>query len=131
MNKKKSTYLLLFFLVICGSIYIYNKFITCNIDAVSSYSSSSNEDTNITLYINVITTYPVHDFEKCSKKIIECFKNNSFKTLRLSYPIDHRPIHLIATVYQNRKAIAKGNILFVLYYDSTNESFKIKQAIGY
>lgn len=131
MNKKKLTYLLLFFLVISGSTYIYNRFITCNTDAVSSYSSSSDEDADITLYINVITTYPVHNFEKCSKKIIECFKNNSFKTLRLSYPVEHRPIHLIATVYQNRKAIAKGNILFILYYDSTNDSFKIKQATGY
>ncbi|RGF29093.1 hypothetical protein DW106_05505 [Ruminococcus sp. AM09-18-1] len=125
MNKKNLACLLLIFVVICVSIYTYKRF-TSGIDAVSSYSSSSDEDADITLHLNVITNYPMRDFEKCSKKIIECFKNNSFKTILLSYSFEQHPTHLIATVYQNRKAIDNGNVLFVLYYDSTNDTFEIK-----
>jgi len=126
MNKKLLKCLLLIFIVICVSTYTYKIFITAGIDAVSSYSSSSDEDADITLHLNVITTYPVHDFEKCSKKIIECFKNNSFKTIRLSYSSDQHPTHLIVTVYRNRKAIDQEDVLFVLYYDSANDTFEIK-----
>lgn len=126
MNKKNITCLLLILVVICVSIYTYKRFTTSGIDAVSSYSSSSDEKADITLHLNVITTYPVRDFEKCSKKIIDCFKNNSFKTIRLSYSSDQHPTHLIATVYQTRKAIDNGEVLFVLYYDSDKDTFEIK-----
>lgn len=126
MNKKNITCLLLILVVICVSIYTYKRFTTSGIDAVSSYSSSSDEKADITLHLNVITTYPVCDFEKCSKKIIDCFKNNSFKTIRLSYSSDQHPTHLIATVYQTRKAIDNGEVLFVLYYDSDKDTFEIK-----
>ena len=68
MNKKNITCLLLILVVICVSIYTYKRFTTSGIDAVSSYSSSSDEKADITLHLNVITTYPVRDFEKCSKK---------------------------------------------------------------
>lgn len=126
MNKKILTCLLLIFIIICASTYTYKIFTTSGIDAVSSYSSSSDEDEDITLHLNVITTYPVRDFEKCSKKIIDCFKNNSFKTIRLSYSSNQHPTYLIATVYRNRKAIDQGEVLFVLYYDSAKDTFKIK-----
>ena len=126
MNKKNITCLLLILVVICVSIYTYKRFTTSGIDAVSSYSSSSDEKADITLHLNVITTYPVRDFEKCSKKIIDCFKNNSFKTIRLSYSSDQHPTHLIATVYQTRKAIDNGEVLFVLYYNSDKDTFEIK-----
>lgn len=123
MNKKNITCLLLILVVICVSTYTYKKITTSGIDAVSSYSSSS-DDEDITLHLNVITTYPVRDFEKCSKKIIDCFKNNSFKTIRLSYSSNQHPTYLIATVY--RKAIDQGEVLFVLYYDSAKDIFEIK-----
>lgn len=126
MNKKKLTCLLLIFVAICISIYTYKRFTISGIDAVSSYSSSSDDNANITLHLNVITTYPVRDFEKCSKKIIDRFKNNSFKTVRLSYSSNQHPTHLIATVYQTRKAIDNGEVLFVLYYDSDKDFFEIK-----
>lgn len=128
MNKKILTCLLLIFIIICASTYTYKIFTTSGIDAVSSYSSSSDEDEDedITLHLNVITTYPVRDFEKCSKKIIDCFKNNSFKTIRLSYSSNQHPTYLIATVYRNRKAIDQGEVLFVLYYDSAKDTFEIK-----
>lgn len=126
MNKKILTCLLLIFIIICASTYTYKIFTTSGIDAVSSYSSSSDEDEDITLHLNVITTDPVRDFEKCSKKIIDCFKNNSFKTIRLSYSSNQHPTYLIATVYRNRKAIDQGEVLFVLYYDSAKDTFEIK-----
>lgn len=126
MNKKNITCLLLILVVICVSTYTYKKITTSGIDAVSSYSSSSDDNANITLHLNVITTYPVRDFEKCSKKIIDRFKNNSFKTVRLSYSSNQHPTHLIATVYQTRKAIDNGEVLFVLYYDSDKDFFEIK-----
>ena len=107
MNKKNLACLLLIFVVICVSIYTYKRF-TSGIDAVSSYSSSSDEDADITLHLNVITNYPMRDFEKCSKKIIECFKNNSFKTILLSYSFEQHPTHLIATVYQTVKPLTMG-----------------------
>ena len=124
MNKKNITCLLLILVVICVSTYTYKKFTTSGIDAVSSYNSSSDDDEDITLHLNVITTYPVRDFEKCSKKIIDCFKNNSFKTIRLSDSSNQHPTYLIATVY--RKAIDQGEVLFVLYYDSAKDTFEIK-----
>ena len=126
MNKKNITCLLLILVVICVSTYTYKKFTTSGIDAVSSYSSSSDDNEDITLHLNVITTYPVRDFEKFSKKIIDCFKNNSFKTIRLSYSSNQPPTYLIATVYRNRKAIDQGEVFFVLYYDSAKDIFEIK-----
>ena len=111
-------------LILCVSVHIYNIATTSTVDAINSYRTISDDDT--TLHIDVVTTHSIYNFEKCSEKIIDCFKNNTFKTLRLSDESTRcLSTQLVAAVYKNRRDIDKGNILFTLYYDSQTDEFTI------
>ena len=115
MKKNKLIQLIILLVTLCLLIYAYKISSTCEIDAVSSYRITSNEDNTVTLRINVIATHHVHNYEKCSQKIIEHFKNNNFKSLRLSDETENSATtHLVATVFQSKKAMDNGNILFTL-----------------